>query len=41
MATLTERGTWELVELPKRHRPVGVQWVFKVETHADGSIEHF
>ena len=41
MATLTERGTWELVELPKGQRPVGVKWVFKVKTNADGSIERF
>ena len=28
MATLTERGTWKLVELSKGHRPMGVKWVF-------------
>ena len=41
MATLTERGTWELVELHKGQRPVGVKWVFKIKTNADGSTEHF
>jgi len=41
MATLTERGTWELVELPKGQRPVGVKWVFKVKSNADGSIERY
>ena len=41
METLTERGTWELVELPAHHRPVGVKWVFKIKTNADGSLEKF
>ena len=30
---------WESVELPKDRKPVGNNWVFKVKTNADGSIE--
>ena len=41
MATLIERGKWELVELPKGQRSVGVKWVFKVKKNAHGSMERF
>ena len=39
--TLVERGTWELTELPKGKKPVGVKWVLKVKTNADGSLDKF
>ena len=41
MHTLLERGTWELTELPPGKKPVGVKWVFKVKTNADGIMEKF
>ena len=41
MQTLLERGTWELAELPPGKKPVGVKWVFKVKTNADGSFDKF
>jgi hypothetical protein len=41
MNTLMERGTWELTELPPGKKPVGVTWVFKVKTNADGSLDKF
>ena len=41
MHTLMERGTWELTELPAGKKPVGVKWVFKVKTNADGSLDKF
>ena len=41
MATLTLRGTWELLELPKGQRPISVIWVFIVKTNANGSIKRF
>ena len=41
MATLTERGTWELGELLIAHRLVGVKWVLNVKTNGVGSIERF
>ena len=41
MQTLLERGTWELTELPPGKKPVGVKWVFKIKTNADGSLDKF
>ena len=37
--TLTDRGTWVLEELPAGKKPVGVKWVLKVKTNADGSLD--
>ena len=39
--TLTDRGTWVLEELPPGKKPVGVKWVLKVKTQADGSLDKF
>ena len=39
--TQLERGTWELTELPPGKKPVGVKWVFKIKTNADGSLDKF
>ena len=39
--TLTERGTWVLEELPAGKKPVGVKWVLKVKTQADGTLDKF
>ena len=41
MAALVERGTWELVDLPPDKSTVGVKWVFKIKTNADGSLSRF
>jgi hypothetical protein len=41
METLTDRDTWELVELPPRQRPVGVKWVLKIKTKVVGSLDKF
>ena len=39
MATLTERGTWELVELLKGYCPTCLKLFFIVNTHANSNIE--
>jgi hypothetical protein len=41
MHTMLERGTWELTELPPSKKHVGLRWVFKIKTNADGSLEKF
>ena len=41
MAALIGRGTWQLEELPKGQRLVGVKWIFKIKTQADGSLDKF
>jgi hypothetical protein len=33
-----ENKTWRLVELPPRHRPIGLRWVYKVKKDAAGNI---
>ncbi|CAI7734082.1 unnamed protein product, partial [Closterium sp. NIES-54] len=39
--SLIKNGTWELVELPERRRPISSKWVFKVKSGADGVLERF
>ena len=39
MDSIHSNDVWDLVELPKGHKPVGSKWVFKRKTGADGSIE--
>ena len=38
---LTKNNTWDLVELPPGKSVVGCKWVYKIKTHADGSIERY
>jgi len=39
--SLISNNTWELVELPAGHKPIGCKWVFKVKYRSDGEVEHF
>ena len=39
--TLVQRDTWELTQLSKGKKPVGVKLVLKVKTNADGSLDKF
>ena len=41
MKSLTDTGTYELVELPSGRKLVDCKWVFKVKTNADGEIERY
>jgi len=41
IAVHMENGTWQLVELPHGHTPVGLRWVFHIKRTADGSIEQY
>ena len=38
-AALEHIGTWDIVYVPPRVRPI-TWWVYKVRTHSDGSLEH-
>ena len=38
---LANTGTWTLVDLPPRVKPIGCRWVYKIKYHADGTIERF
>ncbi|XP_074267204.1 uncharacterized protein LOC141590514 [Silene latifolia] len=38
---LEENKTWEIVDLPTGHKPIGSKWIFKIKYKADGTIERF
>jgi hypothetical protein len=33
-----ENQTWKLVDLPTRHKPIGLKWVYKLKKDAKGVI---
>uniref|UniRef100_A0A1X7STM5 Reverse transcriptase Ty1/copia-type domain-containing protein n=1 Tax=Amphimedon queenslandica TaxID=400682 RepID=A0A1X7STM5_AMPQE len=39
--SLMDNETWELVELPSRHKPVGCKWVFKTKRDCNGKVEWY
>lgn len=39
--SLLQNETWELVELPPGHTPIGCKWVFKVKHDNNGQVERF
>ncbi|GMP67126.1 hypothetical protein CsSME_00027220 [Camellia sinensis var. sinensis] len=41
LSVLQKTTTWELVPLPAGKNLVGCKWVYKVETHSDGSLERY
>lgn len=41
MKAIERNGTWDLVELPEGHRPIGVKWVYKKKMNAQGEIERY
>ncbi|KAF0916813.1 hypothetical protein E2562_014577 [Oryza meyeriana var. granulata] len=38
MAAIEDNDTWEAVDLPAGHRPIGLKWVFKLKKDAQGSV---
>lgn len=38
MTSIEANGTWELVDLPPRQRPIGLKWVFKAKKDTAGII---
>ena len=41
LQALTSTHTWDLVDLPLNKSIVGCKWVYKIKTHADGSIDWY
>ena len=41
MHTLAENETWDLVDAPKRVKPIGCRWVYKVKYNTDGSVNRY
>ena len=39
--SLVENETWDLVELPRRKKPIGCKWVFKMKHDNNGQVERF
>jgi hypothetical protein len=38
MDSITDNNTWELVELPRGHRAIGLKWLFKVKRDEHGNV---
>lgn len=38
---LQQIGTWDVVPLPTRVTPITCNWVYKINTRSDGSIERY
>ena len=38
MSSIEANHTWELVDLPAGHRPIGLKWVYKVKKDANGAV---
>ncbi|GIL87679.1 hypothetical protein Vretifemale_15713, partial [Volvox reticuliferus] len=41
MKSLLENRTWDLEELPKSAKKIGLKWVFKLKRDANGNIERY
>ena len=39
MNAIEKNKTWELVDLPKGKEVIGVKWVYKTKSNAEGKIE--
>ena len=38
--SIEKNETWELMNLPKEKKPIGLKWVFKTKFNIDGSIQN-
>ena len=38
MTSIEDNHTWELVDLPQGHKPIGLKWVFKVKHDEYGNV---
>lgn len=39
MEAIEKNQTWELMDLPKDAKPIGVRWVFKTKLNENGDVE--
>lgn len=39
--SIEKNNTWDLVELPKGVKPIGLKWIFKIKRNADGTISKY
>ena len=38
LSSIIDNGTWQAVDLPSGHRPIGLKWVFKLKKDASGAV---
>jgi hypothetical protein len=38
LASIEDNNTWDLVDLPTGHKPIGLKWVYKLKKNASGEI---
>lgn len=38
ISSIIKNKTWELVDLPKGAKPIGLKWIFKIKRNSDGTI---
>jgi len=41
LQSLEKNETWKLTPLPPNRKPISSKWVFKIKTHADGTIDKY
>ncbi|RVW72952.1 Retrovirus-related Pol polyprotein from transposon TNT 1-94 [Vitis vinifera] len=41
MQSMSDNDVWELVDLPKRYKPIGCKWVFKTKRDNKGNVERY
>jgi Reverse transcriptase (RNA-dependent DNA polymerase) len=41
MKAIKNNETWEMVDLSKGHKPIGVKWVYKKKMTPQGTIERY
>nr|GEZ44076.1 retrovirus-related Pol polyprotein from transposon TNT 1-94 [Tanacetum cinerariifolium] len=41
ISAIEKNKTWEMDELPKGHKPIGVKWVYKNKMNATGEIQRY
>ncbi|GJS69379.1 ribonuclease H-like domain-containing protein [Tanacetum coccineum] len=41
MEALNRNGTWIIVDLPVRRKPIGGKWVYKVKYQSSGEVDRF
>lgn len=41
ISAIEKNKTWEMVELPNGHKPIGVKWVYKKKMTASGEIQRY
>ena len=39
--SIEKNNTWELVELPKNKKAIGVKWVYKVKVNPKGEVVRY